>query len=345
MPRIAKKVLFVGDSDKNGNTYLRSRAIERLVESTDFIDINDYIHQKHKLKYRLAFYYQPTCLLRKLNQRIVSRIQEQSYDLVWFEKPIFIFNTTLRYIQQRSILSVSLNPDNAFGPRDDGCWKLYLKNMNLFTHHITQRRSNFKDFGSMQVKNILFMPFCFDKNIHFPEPGISENKKEYDVTFIGTPHDQRIEFIKQLAQKLDVVVNIYSTDWEKFKRPMSGLNNVVFNNAIYGSDYRNVINKSKILLGFFTESNVDEYSRRSFEITACGSFLLSQRSSFQKKFFKEKIQAAYFDNINECAEKINHYLANTEERIKIELAGLKRVQELNIYNDFLIQRMLLRIFR
>ena len=41
MPRIAKKVLFVGDLDKNGNTYLRSRAIERLVESTDFIDIND----------------------------------------------------------------------------------------------------------------------------------------------------------------------------------------------------------------------------------------------------------------------------------------------------------------
>ena len=120
---------------------------------------------------------------------------------------------------------------------------------------------------------------------------------------------------------------------------------VVVNNAVYLSEYRKIINQSKIMLGFFTKSNLDEYSIRSFEITACGSFLLSERTRFQKRFFREDKEAGYFDGIDECAEKIKYYLANPLERIKLELSGYRRAQELDLTNDYVVKRALSKLFR
>ena len=121
--------------------------------------------------------------------------------------------------------------------------------------------------------------------------------------------------------------------------------NIIINNEIYQSGYREIINKSKIMLGFITKSNVDEMSYRSFEITACGSFLLSERTRFQKRFFREDKEAGYFDGIDECAEKIKYYLANPLERIKLELAGYRRAQELDLTNDYVVKRALSKLFR
>ena len=146
------------------------------------------------------------------------------------------------------------------------------------------------------------------------------------------------------SKKLDVTIHVYSAEWKKFAEKLASRTNVVINNAIYQSDYREIINKSKIMLGFITKSNVDEISYRSFEITACGSFLLSERTRFQKKFFREDKEAVYFSDVDECAAKIDYFLAHPKEREIIEEAGYKRVQKLELYNDYLINRVLDTIF-
>ena len=159
------------------------------------------------------------------------------------------------------------------------------------------------------------MPFSFDQNIHFKESNL---KKDLDVTFIGTPHDQRIEFLYELSKNISVNINIFSTEWRKFEAKLSKNSNVNINNSIYGIDYREAINRSRIMLGFMTQSNIDEYSRRSFEISACGSFLLSQRSNFQKRFFrenKEAVSIAYDGNIVDLWERV------VERNIHIEIGS------------------------
>ena len=340
-----KKVLFVGDGNQNGYIYMRSLAIKKLVQSMDMVDTNRYINPQEKIKYHLAYRFQFKSLLKNLNNAIVQKVNSRSYDLVWFEKPIFIFGSTLKYINRKNICTVSLNPDNPFGPRDDGCWNVYLKNINLYNHHIIMRRSNFRDLKKMGVKNIHFIPLCYEKSIFFKDEGIDENKKKFDVTFVGTPYDKRMDLIDQLSKKLDIRIHVYSAEWKKFEKQLGSRKNIVINDEIYQSGYREIINKSKIMLGFITKSNVDEISYRSFEITACGSFLLSERTRFQKRFFREDKEAGYFDGIDECAEKIKYYLANPLERIKLELSGYRRAQELDLTNDYVVKRALSKLFR
>ncbi len=340
-----KKILFVGDGNPIGYIFMRSQSIKKLVQSMDMIDHNEYINPKNKISYCLAYRFQLDYLLKDLNKTIIQMVNAEPYDLVWFEKPIFILRKTLEHINNKNISTVSLNPDNPFGPRDDGCWNLYLKNINLYKHHITARRSNVRDLKNMGAKSIYFMPLCYEKSKHFKEQGTTENKKEFDVTFIGNPYDNRIDFIDQLSKKVDVTIHLYSPEWKKFNKTLGSRKNIIINDGIYHSEYRKIINQSKIVLGFITKSNLDKYSIRSFEITACGSFLLSERTRFQKKFFREDKEAGYFDDVEECAEKINYYLANPLERIKLELAGHKRVKELNLNNDYVVKRLLLKLFR
>ena len=340
-----KKVLFVGDGNQNGYIYMRSQSIKNLVESMDMVDINKYVNPKNPLSYRLSYRFQLTPLLKNLNHTIIKKIDSKPYDLVWFEKPIFIFGKTLRYINaKKGIYTVSLNPDNPFGPRNDGCWSLYLKNIHLYDHHIVMRRSNYKDLKKRGIRKVNFIPLCYEKSIHFKEKNFNESKKEFDVTFIGTPYDNRIDFISLLSKEIEANIHVYSAEWKKFKKKLGKKKNIIISDAVYQSDYRGIINKSKIMLGFITRSNVDEISFRSFEITACGSFLLSERMLFQQHFFKEDREAAYFDGVEECANKINYYLDNPLERIAIESAGHKRVQDLNLTNDSTMKRALSKIF-
>ena len=344
MAAFSKHVLFVGDGNHNGYIYMRSQSIKKLVQSMDMIDTNKYINPKNKIRYHLAYRFQLNFLLKDLNNTIVEKVNSKSYDLIWFEKAIFIFPETLEKINYKNIMTISTASDNPFGPRADGCWKLYLKNISLYTHHIIQRRSDKKELRNKGAKNIIFMPYSYEQKLHFKEKW-SDDQKKFNVTFIGSPYDQRIDFINKLSQKINVTIHVYSAEWKEFKRRLGSRTNIVVNNAVYLSEYRKIINQSKIMLGFFTKSNLDEYSHRSVEITACGSFLLSESSRFQKKFFREDKEAAYFDDVDECAEKINYYLANPLERIKLESAGHKRVKELNINNDYVVKKALSKLFR
>jgi hypothetical protein len=106
-----KKVLFVGNGNQNGYIYMRSQSIKSLVDSIDVIDTNRYINPQKPLSYRLAYRFQLAPLLRNLNNAIVEKINSRPYDLVWFEKPIFIFGKTLRYINKKRGVN-TVNPSS-----------------------------------------------------------------------------------------------------------------------------------------------------------------------------------------------------------------------------------------
>ena len=170
----SKKVLFVGDCNPNGYIYLRSQSIKRLVKKMDSIDSNEYINPSDRLKYSLAYRFQLRLFLKKLNNAIINKINEDAYDLIWFDKPIFILEETLRIIYRMVIKTVSYNPDNPFGPRDDGCWNLYLQNIKNFTYHIISRKSDYKNLKNMNARDIIYIPFHYEKTLHFKEKNIKK---------------------------------------------------------------------------------------------------------------------------------------------------------------------------
>jgi spore maturation protein CgeB len=78
---------------------------------------------------------------------------------------------------------------------------------------------------------------------------------------------------------------------------------------------------SGIVLG---ASQGDETTTRTYEIPACGGFMLHERTDEVLELFEEGKEMACFGSIQELAEKINFYLAHPEERESIARAGYER---------------------
>ena len=106
-----------------------------------------------------------------------------------------------------------------------------------------------------------------------------------------------------------------------------------------GAQYREAIWRSKINLSFLTHSNQDEFAHKSFEIAACGGFLLLERSPGHKERFLEDEEAVFFDGYDELVAKIRRYLPDEEAWNRIALAGQRRAWSSGYSNDTQVRRI------
>jgi|TARA_B100001059_G_C17812057_1_gene572897 hypothetical protein len=286
------------------------------------INIYEYI-SSNKILYWINYRYQPAFLNFKINNILEKEISKKFY-LVWVEKGIFINLKNIK--NSTNSIFIHFNPDNPFGLRKDGCWKLLLKNISYYNYHLTPRFTD-SIYYRKHSKKITF-PFCYDSKIHFHE----DLEKDLTVTFIGSNHDNRYKFIYELEKILKFKINIYSDNWIG-----------KYNKGVYGDQYRKIINRSKIMINFLTDSNLDEYSRRSLEIAACKTFFISQKGKVLKKIFRENLETFYFNSVSECAILINKFLNEPEKRNKIAEKANERIKELKLDNKYQLRNVISKI--
>ena len=98
--------------------------------------------------------------------------------------------------------------------------------------------------------------------------------------------------------------------------------------------------RSRINLAFVTHSNRDEVAHKSFEITACGGFLLAERTPEHLVCFREDEEAVFFSDFEECRAKIDRYLNDEPARAAIAAAGQRHAQSSGYDNDSVLRRLL-----
>ena len=82
-----------------------------------------------------------------------------------------------------------------------------------------------------------------------------------------------------------------------------------------------------LYIGIVSKWNRNHTASRTFQIPALGAFLLHERNELVSQYFREGVEAEFFDSDDELLEKCRHYLAHPEERRRIAEAGRRRVIE------------------
>ena len=84
------------------------------------------------------------------------------------------------------------------------------------------------------------------------------------------------------------------------------------------------LSSASICIGFLSKYMPETTTTRSFEIPACGTFMLAERTKEHMELFKEGKEAEFFSSKKELVEKTHYYLENPQKLKDIAAAGRKR---------------------
>jgi spore maturation protein CgeB len=336
-----RRILYVGDLGFGGTSGYRRAALERIGQEVAVFDPATVLSHSRLLT-KLRFRYPVGPLVARANRALLQRVREYRPDVVWFDKPLVFTPESLQAIKAAGALTVCYNQDNPFGPRNDGCWMQFYRAHRFFDMHCLFRTVDIPRYTEWRLPFIKIQ-LSYDPAAHFPPPaGWSDSNRTRGVSFIGTPYDQRPQFLRTLAEKYGLPIAISGWQWEKHYPPEIMAKYVV-SSALKDAKYREGIWQSKINLTFVTESNEEDVGHKAFEITACAAFLLAIRTPGHLAAFEEDKEAVFFSSVEECAEKARYYLNHPAEREAIAQRGRQRAASSGYDNDTQLKRVLLKL--
>ncbi|ASM40008.1 glycosyltransferase family 1 protein [Campylobacter sp. RM12327] len=193
---------------------------------------------------------------------------------------------------------------------------------------------NLKEISKKYTNTLVsFIPNISDKAFDIK----LTQEKIYDVLYIGNDYSQnRKKFIKNLnemCQKNDIKIKIYGS---------------LGNNFIFGNDFFKAVAKSKIAVNFNADDFVDKLnedkilyaSDRMAQFMGAGICTFSPKISGFERLFEDQKEIVYFENLNDCGEKILQILKSKKWR---EIGENGREKALKIANAKRVTNFMLEV--
>jgi len=332
------KILYAAGLSPNDSSLYRLWALERLGHTVH--PFNSYRYDPanpllHKIVYRLA----AGPHVDRLNRDLLQIAETEKPDILWTDKLLWMRPRTLDRLRALGIVTVSYMIDNPFGTRQDPGWRLYMKDIPYYDLHVVQRDKNIADYKARGARDVIKIQTAFEPSIHYPPPAgppsiWTDADRNRDVSFIGTPYDDRAATLTRLSAlgEFGVVISGNERSWRRALGP-AAFSALYKEGELYQGQYREAIWRSRINLSFITHSNQDEFVHKSFEIAGCGGFLLAERSAGHMSRFEEDREAVFFSTFDELLEKIRRYLPDAAARDRIARAGHARALRSGYSND------------
>jgi spore maturation protein CgeB len=339
------KILYAAPISPNDSAEYRRLALIRAGHAVVPFNTYDYGMRQpllRKLEYRLAAGPE----VARMNRDLLALAATEKPDLVWCDKVVWVYPRTLDTLRVMGVRTVSYMIDNFFGPRRDPGWRLYAKTIPHYDLHCTQRDANVRDYLAAGAQNVIKIQTAYEPTVHYPAPvPYTDAQRDRGVSFIGTTYDQRpATLMRMAAEGLPVVISGGEHHWHR-ALPPAAFTALYREGELYNERYRSAIWRSKINLSFLTHSNADEFVHKSFEIAACGGFLLAERSPGHAERFVEGEEAVFFSGYDELVSQVKRYLPDEAARTRIALAGQRRAWSSGYDNDTQVRRILDRVLQ
>jgi spore maturation protein CgeB len=327
------RILYASGLSPNDSSLYRLWALER--QGHHVIPLNAYGYEPSSALIRkIVHRAQVGPSVTRLNRDILAIAERERPDIFWADKLLSLQPQTLERLRRMGIGSVSYMIDNVFGVRGDPGWRLYKKDLTHFDLHAVQRDKNVIEYRDHGARDVIKIQTAYEPTIHFPPPpGLTDKDRDHGVSFIGTPYDDRANFLTSLWKNFNLPVAVSGSSVWRERLSAEAQQALYSGRELYGKDYRESIWRAKINLSFLTHSNHDEFAHKSFEIAACEGFLLVERSPGHLARFVEDEEAVMFEGLDECVQKIRRYLPDEESRCRIAAAGRLRAERSGYHND------------
>lgn len=176
-----------------------------------------------------------------------------------------------------------------------------------------------------------FIQQAYSQTAHAPTYNVMR-EEDYlcDVLYLGTRSDYKHQLMEDLIALIpDVDVKIAGSYWPG-RVEGTPLEGKLFNGIPFNCVYSELLQRARINVAFHFGPDKngwnDMVSARTFEIPACGGFMIHIDNEETRASFVADQECALFTDVADLAAKIRHYLANPAERLAILAAGQRRAE-------------------
>jgi glycosyltransferase involved in cell wall biosynthesis len=330
------RILYSSPMDLGSTAEHRARAMRRSLCS-ELIELpyGRYLDRGNALLRRLGNRFQLSPGVSALNAALLECAEATRPDLVWLDKPVHFHAATIRRLAATGHRVVAYMPDDPFGPRRDPVWRLYAEALPHYYAHVVPRAVTQTEYRARGVERVACVPFAFEPTVHFPPQALGlRQPKDFDISFIGTPYDQRVDWIINLKRALPQLrFGLYGGPaWDRYNARLAevGLAGL---HPLWNDQYREVIWRSQLSLSFVTRGNRDELSHKAIEAAAAGTAVLVEHSPVHDRVFRDGESALFFDSPAQLPQLVARALADRQASQAIGARGAAAVRAAGLSND------------
>lgn len=321
------RILCIGETWYGSDARAAFAALRRHGHSVHVLDENNYVSNRWQTIVSKG--------LRKLFKPILVKELELDADrLIRRFKPhcLFVFKGNwvhpgiVENCHQQNVLAVNYYPDVSFlahGPYIPRTLPLYDHIFNTKTYGVEDMRLR------LGIEHVSFLEPGYDPELHSPVELNEEESKLYgcDVAFIGTWSPKKELALSLLRSEMPSVrLKIWGSQWARSNS--LNLKDSIMGDEVTGGEYTKAIRGASICLGLLSEvvkgaSSGDLITARTFQIPACGTFMLHEHNPEVLRYFNED-EVAFFATSQELAKKVDYYLTHGQERERLARQALER---------------------
>ena len=269
--------------------------------------------------------------LKELNRAVLLQASEFEPDMVFLIKGYYVLPETISALRTRRPVFAYMN-DDMFLP---GIHTFtFFENIKLIDCILTTKSFSIREYHDAGAPLAVYIANSFDPKVHYPARPSDDEYRIYaaDASFIGWFSPSKAQVLSQVPLNLpEATLKIWG-NWSRMNRVdqwpanrrWKALNRYIQGKPVFCDEMGKAIQSSDISLGLLNRDVRDLHTSRSFEIPACGGFMLADRTEEHRMYFEEDVEAVYFGSAQELVDKIRFYLAHDDLRRRIARAGYER---------------------
>ena len=311
------KFLYIGQYTLGTTSRMRGEALKAIIKPTIFevIDANIPFFKTHRLLRSFGFRHKKGALINNINKYIVAALKQETYDLIWVDKAVFISLQVTKQLKSLTKKLIHYTPDTAFKGNKS---KYFYKSLLFYDYVLTTKSFEKADYlNHIEKEKLVFIPQGFDKNVHYPRHTFQQ--KERKVLFIGLYEPSRGNVIKALLDH-NIKVEVAGKNWMPFIKAQNSVNLNFLGEGLFNDAYAKAISSAHLSLGLVSKRFPELHTTRTFEIPACGTVLVTERNTETSQFFNED-EVLFFSDEAEMVDKISVLLLDDEALQQISQKG------------------------
>lgn len=321
------RILFLGESWYGSCARACAQALRRLGANVLEIDVQTYFPQVQGRIARAGRRAVRGLLVREYNRAILAAGSSFRPDLVLAFKGAEVKASTLRTLGARGISLYNYYPDtSAFA--HGSLLAQSLPEYDVVFH--TKKFWTTDVSARLALKRTHFVPHGYDPEVHRPMPLTARDREDFgcDVSVIAThtAHKEKIlHDLLRLRPALDL--RIWGNGWHRARS--TGVLSRAEGHTLQGASYAKAIAAAKVNLALLSgvvsgSSQGDETTTRTYEIPACGGFMLHERTPELCELFEEGKEVTCYGDAGDIATALDSYLADPDARAVIAERGHAR---------------------